>query len=144
MVDVTMEDNIEADYNTSSDIRDYGGTYTCGTTCSAGQFSNCKAATGNLLDTNPCYVSCGTCTDCPAGTANSANHSTTFDACEECAPGYASSAGALACTECEVRVSTKLAPEPSNPNPTTAAAKQPFTTNPPPFLGGPICDKREQ
>ena len=137
IVDVTMGDN--SANGEDEDMYDSGATYTCVNRCSAGQFATCTAATGNMLDSNPCHVNCGTCTDCPAGTANDANGSTTFDACEECAPGYVSQAGALACTECEVRVVTRASTTQHtrplrNANPAAAAAHQPLTTTRPPSL----------
>ena len=80
-----------------------GGSFTCATSCSAGQYSNCSGETAQTnQDFYQCYVNCGSCRSCQAGTSNPNTGSMSDAACEPCAPGFVSPrAGAASCTSCE-------------------------------------------
>ena len=104
LIDLSVQGN-EAMYgdNSGPDIYNEYGLFTCVTSCSAGQYSDCS---GETAQTNQgfyqCYVNCGLCRSCPAGTSNPNTGSMSDAACEPCAPGFVSPrAGAVSCTSCE-------------------------------------------
>ena len=85
------------------DIHNIAGSFTCATSCSAGQYSDCSGESAQTnQDHYQCYVNCGSCRSCQAGTSNPNIGSMSDAACEPCAPGFVSPrAGAASCTSCE-------------------------------------------
>ena len=85
-------------------LLDSGSTFTCATSCSAGQYTeegSCEMAQTNQ-ENYQCNVNCGSCRSCQAGTSNPNTGSMSDAACEPCAPGFVSPrAGAASCTSCE-------------------------------------------
>eukprot|EP00618_Florenciella_parvula_P000659 CAMPEP_0119479772 /NCGR_PEP_ID=MMETSP1344-20130328/8887_1 /TAXON_ID=236787 /ORGANISM="Florenciella parvula, Strain CCMP2471" /LENGTH=952 /DNA_ID=CAMNT_0007514031 /DNA_START=117 /DNA_END=2972 /DNA_ORIENTATION=+ len=100
LIDLAAQDN--HDSLGGPDIHNDGGSFTCATSCTVGQYGDCQdeAYTSDAL--YKCYVNCGGCHDCPAGTSNDEVGSTTNSSCQACPTGFAStSSGATSCTSCE-------------------------------------------
>ena len=100
LIDLVVRDN-EAVWS-GPDIFNAGGSFTCSTSCSVGQYGDCNE-TARTSDTSyECYVNCGGCRTCPAGTSNPGAGSMSGSSCVACPIGQASPrAGAASCTRCE-------------------------------------------
>ena len=103
LIDLSVQGNQAHSASEGPDIYNNGGSFTCATSCSAGQYSNCSGETAQTnQDFYQCYVNCGSCRSCQAGTSNPNTGSMSDAACEPCAPGFVSPrAGAASCTSCE-------------------------------------------
>ena len=104
LIDLSVQGNqAGADGDAGHDIYNNGGSYTCGTSCGAGQYSECGGVTAQTnQDSYECYVNCGSCRSCPAGTLNPNIGSMSEEACGPCPVGFVSpSAGAASCTSCD-------------------------------------------
>ena len=101
LIDLSVQGNQASD--SGPDIYNVDGSFTCATSCSAGQYSNCSGETAQTNQENyQCYVNCGSCHSCQAGTSNPNTGSTSDAACEPCGPGFVSPrVGAASCTSCE-------------------------------------------
>ena len=101
LIDLSVQGNQAT--NDAPDLYNYYGSFSCATSCIAGQYSNCSGETAQTnQDHYQCYVNCGSCRSCQAGTSNPNTGSKSDAACEPCAPGFVSPrAGAASCTSCE-------------------------------------------
>ena len=100
LIDLSVQGNQASE---SPDIHNNGGSFTCSTSCGAGEDGKCSGETAQTnQDHYQCYVNCGSCRSCQAGTSNPNTGSMSDAACEPCAPGFVSPrAGAASCTSCE-------------------------------------------
>ena len=99
LIDLALQGNVAT--TGAQDIHNDDGTFTCGTSCEAGQYHDCQDTADTTESDYICYVNCGSCTNCPKGTSSSVASSGSAS-CEPCAPGHAAhSTGAASCTSCE-------------------------------------------
>ena len=99
LIDLALQGNVAT--TGAQDIHNDDGTFTCGTSCEAGQYHDCQDTADTTESDYICYVNCGSCTNCPKGTSSSVVGSGSAS-CEPCAPGHAAhSTGAASCTSCD-------------------------------------------
>ena len=103
LIDLAAQDNYANPNDGGPDIFNSGGSFTCATSCTVGQYGDCQDEAYTSDASYKCYVNCGGCHDCPAGTSSNEVGSITNSSCQACPAGYVStSSGATSCTSCEV------------------------------------------
>ena len=67
-IDVGMSNNTVTDDDAGADIHNNAGSFTCATSCTAGQYGDCSETADTSDAWYDCYINCGSCLKCPAGT----------------------------------------------------------------------------